>query len=126
MGLKRINATRLGLAAALAIHAPLAASQGTVAPKVKVVPATRPAVSQAAPTSRAPSVPGPSSNGAPGACERVNIAPIVNISVGKSTVLRPPAPVARILLGNPDNVRAARPAEPGTRKDQDDGGRSAG
>jgi pilus assembly protein CpaC len=49
------------------------------------------------------------SNQAP--CERLDIAPVVNVSVGKSTVIRPPAPVARILLGNPENARAARPSD---------------
>ena len=46
-----------------------------------------------------------------GLCSRVDIAPLVNIPVGKSTVLRPVSPVTRILLGNPENARAARPAE---------------
>lgn len=44
-------------------------------------------------------------------CERLDIAPVVNVSVGKSTVIRPPSPVARILLGNPENARAARPSD---------------
>jgi pilus assembly protein CpaC len=52
-------------------------------------------------------------------CARVNIAPLVQIPVGKSTVLRPPSPVTRILLGNPENARAARPAEtPDGKKDE--------
>jgi pilus assembly protein CpaC len=46
-----------------------------------------------------------------GLCSRVNIAPLVHIPVGKSTVLRPTSPVTRILLGNPENARAARPSE---------------
>lgn len=52
-------------------------------------------------------------------CSRVEIAPMVHIPVGKSTVLRPAAPVTRILLGNPENARAARPAEtPDGKKDE--------
>ena len=51
-------------------------------------------------------------------CGRVDIAPLVQIPVGKSTVIRPPMPVSRILLGNPDNVRAARPTDtPDARRD---------
>lgn len=52
----------------------------------------------------------PSANGT-ALCTRVEIAPMVNVPVGKSTVIRPTSPVARILLGNPENARAARPAE---------------
>lgn len=36
---------------------------------------------------------------------------MVQMAVGKSTVIRPAVPVRRILLGNPDNARAARPTE---------------
>lgn len=43
-------------------------------------------------------------------CGRVEIAPVVQVSVGKSTVLRPATPITRVLLGNPDGSRAARPA----------------
>ncbi len=42
-------------------------------------------------------------------CGRVDIAPVVQVSVGKSTVIKPTTPVARILLGNPEGSRAARP-----------------
>jgi pilus assembly protein CpaC len=52
-------------------------------------------------------------------CGRVEIAPVVQVSVGKSTVIRPPSPVTRILLGNPDGSRAARPVE-AKAKDKDD------
>ncbi|MEP6872777.1 MAG: type II and III secretion system protein family protein [Burkholderiales bacterium] len=58
-----------------------------------------------------------------GLCSRVNIAPMVQIPVGKSTVLRPVSPVTRILLGNPENARAARPAETDGKKD--DAGKTA-
>ncbi|WP_298832652.1 type II and III secretion system protein family protein [uncultured Piscinibacter sp.] len=52
-------------------------------------------------------------------CSRIEIAPLVHIPVGKSTVMRPTTPVARILLGNPENARAARPAEtPDGKKDE--------
>jgi pilus assembly protein CpaC len=59
-----------------------------------------------------------------GLCSRVNIAPLVNIPVGKSTVLRPSSPVTRILLGNPENARAARPSESSDGK-RDDAARAA-
>ena len=53
-------------------------------------------------------------------CGRVALGPMVNIPVGKSTVIRPDRPVARILLGNPENARAARPAEtPDAKRDED-------
>ena len=54
-------------------------------------------------------------------CSRVDIAPMVQIPVGKSTVLRPTSPVTRILLGNPDNARAARPAEADGKKEEGGG-----
>jgi len=60
---------------------------------------------------------------AAGLCTRVEIGPLVQLPVGKSTVLRPPSPITRILLGNPENARAARPAEADGKKD--DGGRAA-
>lgn len=44
-------------------------------------------------------------------CGRVDIAPVVQVSVGKSTVIRPPAPISRVLLGNPERSQAGRPAE---------------
>jgi pilus assembly protein CpaC len=62
--------------------------------------------------------PAPAASGSP-LCTRVDIAPMVHIPVGKSTVIRPASPVARILLGNPENARAARPAEtPEGKKDE--------
>lgn len=61
-----------------------------------------------------------------GLCSRVEIAPMVQIPVGKSTVLRPTSPVTRILLGNPENARAARPAETDGKKDEGGGKASAG
>lgn len=69
----------------------------------------------------APRVSVATTNGSP--CGRVDIAPMVTIPVGKSSVIRPEVPVTRILLGNPDNAQAARPsAEPA--KD-DKGGQQA-
>ncbi len=44
-------------------------------------------------------------------CGRVEIAPVVQVSVGKSTVLRPAVPITRVLLGNPEGSHAARPME---------------
>jgi len=44
-------------------------------------------------------------------CSRVEIAPVVQVSAGKSTVIRPASPITRILLGNPEGSRAARPTE---------------
>jgi pilus assembly protein CpaC len=72
------------------------------------VPATAATTSKA---KAAPPVAGAVLSTAAGLCSRVNIAPMVQIPVGKSTVLRPTTPVTRILLGNPENARAARPAE---------------
>lgn len=54
-------------------------------------------------------------------CGRVEIAPMVTIPVGKSSVIRPQTPVTRILLGNPENTQAARPSEEAAK---DDKGRS--
>jgi pilus assembly protein CpaC len=58
-----------------------------------------------------PALPAPVADSTQAPCERLDIAPVVNVSVGKSTVIRPPAPVARILLGNPENARAAKPSD---------------
>ena len=44
-------------------------------------------------------------------CGRVEIAPVVQVSVGKSTVIRPPSPVTRVLLGNPEHSQAGKPTE---------------
>jgi pilus assembly protein CpaC len=61
-------------------------------------------------------------------CGRVDIAPVVQVSVGKSTVIKPTTPVARILLGNPEGSRAARPTvapskEKNDKEDKDGGGK---
>ena len=61
-------------------------------------------------------------------CGRVEIAPVVQVSVGKSTVIRPPTPITRILLGNPEGSRAARPSESKAKakdeREEDDGSTS--
>jgi len=89
---------RIALAATLALQAMGSLAQPAKGPKVKPVAA---AVVMAQPV--------PAS--ATSLCKSVNIAPAVRIPVGKSTILRPTSPVTRILLGNPENARAARPAE---------------
>ena len=91
------------LAASLALAfapAPAATAQPTQTAANRVA-AKKPAPVAAAPMAEANQTP----------CERLDIAPVVNVSVGKSTVIRPPGPVARILLGNPENARAARPSD---------------
>ncbi len=107
-----IDVARLALAAALALSAPgaIAARHGKAAPAAP--PAAAPAPMQAA----APTITPQSSLPL---CSRVDIAPVVHIPVGKTTVMRPNSPVLRILLGNPENARAARPAEtPDTKKEE--------
>ena len=51
-------------------------------------------------------------------CGRVEIAPVVQVTVGKSTVIKPSSPITRILLGNPENSRAATPKEPNEKADR--------
>lgn len=95
---------RVAMATSLALQALGATVQAaTAAPK---------APARTAPPPAAPAIP-------TGLCSRVNIAPMVQIPVGKSTVLRPASPVTRILLGNPENARAARPAENADGKKED-------
>ncbi len=67
-------------------------------------------------TPGAPAQPAPVQAMAP--CGRVEIAPVVQVSVGKSTVIRPPSPVTRILLGNPARSEAARPTEQNAKDDK--------
>lgn len=61
-----------------------------------------------APVSGAPAPLASASTGA-SPCSRVEIGPMVKLSVGKATLLKLETPVSRILLGNPDNAQAARP-----------------
>jgi len=75
---------------------PVKAAAGTPQPRAEAVdPILRAA------TSVSPAAP----------CDRVDVAPPVQVSVGKSTVIRPTDPIKRILLGNPENSRAATPKE---------------
>ncbi|HYJ97017.1 MAG TPA: type II and III secretion system protein family protein [Burkholderiaceae bacterium] len=90
-----LTATRMALASGLALHTLAAAAQ-----PAKPQPVQQPARTATAPVTSATAL-----------CTRVEIAPLVHLPVGKSTVLRPVSPVTRILLGNPENARAARPAE---------------
>lgn len=60
----------------------------------------------------------------PGApCGRVEIAPVVQVGAGKSTVLRPATPIRRVLMGSAEGSRAARPVES---KGKDDAAVDAG
>lgn len=59
-----------------------------------------------------------SATAAPASCSRVEIAPVVKVALGKSTVVRPPAPIQRIVLGAaasnaPANGAAATPSRSG-------------
>jgi len=93
-------------------EAPARATPGArPAPRGEVVAAAAPRAVAAAPVqTMAP-------------CGRVEIAPVVQVSVGKSTVVRPPSPASRILLGNPMGSQAARPTEA---KDKEKDDRRAG
>ncbi|MGE5469743.1 MAG: type II and III secretion system protein family protein [Bacteroidota bacterium] len=44
-------------------------------------------------------------------CGQVVVGPIARVAVGKASVLKLNEPATRILLGNPENARAARPSE---------------
>jgi pilus assembly protein CpaC len=98
-----LTLARGALATGLALHA-----LGAVAQAARPAPAKARAVVAAEPA---------------GLCTRVAIGPLVQLPVGKSTVLRPASPITRILLGNPENARAARPIEADGKKD--DSGRAA-
>jgi pilus assembly protein CpaC len=93
---------RLLLAAAVASAcAPLAWAQSAQQPKTLPMQANAAMSAGRVTTSVMPTAP----------CGRVEIAPVVQVSAGKSTVLRPAVPITRVLLGNPEGSRAARPAE---------------
>jgi pilus assembly protein CpaC len=106
----RMALSRIALAVGLALPALVAQGQ---AAQPAAPAAVRPARVAAAPASIA-------NQGMPaGPCGRLDIAPVVQIPVGKSTVIKPAMPIARILLGNPENARAARPSEtPEGKKDE--------
>jgi pilus assembly protein CpaC len=44
-------------------------------------------------------------------CSKVEMGPMVKLTVGKSAVLKPQAPLTRVMLGNPDHAEVARPSE---------------
>jgi pilus assembly protein CpaC len=56
-------------------------------------------------------------------CGRVEIAPVVQVSAGKSTVLRPANAIRRVLLGSAEGSRAARPVEAKGKEDTADSDR---
>ena len=95
----------VAIAAMAATAVPQAQGQGSA--PVRLTPAAA-----AAPTARTLAPVYPS---AP--CGRVDIAPVVQVSIGKSTVIKPASPIRRVLLGNPDNSRAAAPKEAGNKAD---------
>jgi pilus assembly protein CpaC len=92
-----------------------AAAQGPA--NVKAAGASQPVRNQTAPsaprtvtTSAQPTAP----------CARVEIGPPIQVSVGKSTLLKPSTPIERVLLGNPEGSRAARPTESKGKDDAND------
>jgi len=44
-------------------------------------------------------------------CDRVDMGPTINVTVGKSTLIKLQTPITRIVVGNPDQGRTARPIE---------------
>ncbi len=97
--------TRIALATAIALQAGAATA---------LTLAAAPATSRTSPAMQAPQPIMPVSP-----CGKLEIAPLVRIPVGKSTVIKPLVPVTRILLGNPEHASAARPAEPPEGKKED-------
>jgi pilus assembly protein CpaC len=57
-------------------------------------------------------------------CSTTETAPLINVPVGKSAVLKLQAPASRIIMGNPEGGRAARPTliESGNKYAQREGG----
>jgi pilus assembly protein CpaC len=70
---------------------------------------------QAAPDAATPAARAPAASAreatAAGQCTRVEVAQPMQVSVGKSTVIRPAGAISRILLGHPDGSRAGAPRE---------------
>src|SRR2546430_2485387 len=62
-----------------------------------------------APPKKAPAAQQSPSQSAP--CDRVDMGPTISVTVGKSTLVKLQTPITRIVLGNPDIGRAARPIE---------------
>lgn len=100
------------LAAPLQAAPPVPASLAALPPASGAPEASAPAMSPvpAAPAAATPRPPRRATTGG-SPCGRVEMGPIVKVAVGKSTLLRPRAPVTRILLGNPENSQAGRPME---------------
>lgn len=118
---------RTALSVCLALPAwAFAAPAAPAVAKPTAKPVAAPAASPAAAPMAAPSAPPAARGAAPATplsntalCASVRMAPLVEVPVGKSSVLRLTTPVTRILLGNPENARAARPADvPEGRKDE--------
>ena len=106
---------RLLLIAAVAVACPAAWAQSSLHAKAVQPGQSAGAVAGRVTTSVLPTAP----------CGRVEIAPVVLVSVGKSTVLKPPVPISRVLLGNPEGSRAARPTESKGKDDKDGAGGGA-
>jgi len=51
-------------------------------------------------------------------CDRVDMGPTINVTVGKSTLVKLQTPITRIVVGNPDQGRTGRPVEIETTADQ--------
>ena len=51
-------------------------------------------------------------------CDRVDMGPTINVTVGKSTLVKLQIPITRIVVGNPDQGRTGRPVEIETTADQ--------
>ncbi len=100
---RRLQYGLLGVATTGALIAPAGWAQS--APPVKLAAAARTATPGPVARTVAPG------DAAVAPCERVLIAPPVQVSVGKSTVLKPASPITRVILGNPEGSRAARPVE---------------
>ena len=96
------------LSAALATCLVLGAAGAQAADKKPAPPKKTTAAQQSAPQS------------AP--CDRVDMGPTINVTVGKSTLVKLQTPITRIVLGNPDLGRAARPIEIETTLEQARGG----
>jgi pilus assembly protein CpaC len=55
-------------------------------------------------------------------CDRVDMGPTINVTVGKSTLVKLQTPITRVVVGNPDQGRTARPIEIETTLEQGRGG----
>ena len=114
-----LSALVIGPGAALATNADPAVLRTAAATPLGRAPVKPMPVPSSAASRAADAAANASSAAAP--CGRVELAPVVQIPVGKSTVIKPPNPIARILLGNPENARAARPAETPAQNSKEEG-----